>query len=141
MICIKSITWPSTVKWALNQPPANRLNNLFLVEKLRKFIILPHILIAALFCKLHIKNPLCISLVYFLRTFEKYLKTITTRINKLIRLLRKLWNIFPKPVLNTKIKVFVRQNLDYGDVIYDEAYNKKFHQKLESVQYNACLTL
>ena len=32
-------------------------------------------------------------------------------------------------------------HLDYGDVIYDEAYNETFHQKLESVQYNACLSL
>ena len=32
-------------------------------------------------------------------------------------------------------------NLDYGDVIYDQAYNEKFHQKLKSIQYNACLAL
>ena len=36
---------------------------------------------------------------------------------------------------------FVRPHLDYGDVIYDEAYNKTFHQKLESIQYNSCLAL
>ena len=32
-------------------------------------------------------------------------------------------------------------NLDYGDVIYDQAYNEKFHQKLKSIKYNACLAL
>lgn len=42
-------------------------------------------------------------------------------------------------------KAFVRPYLDYGDVIYSEAYSKRFHQKLEfiisleSIQYNACL--
>ena len=36
---------------------------------------------------------------------------------------------------------FVRPQLGYGDIIYDEAYNEKFHQKLESIQYNACLAL
>ena len=41
----------------------------------------------------------------------------------------------------TIYKAFVRPNLDYGDVIYDETYNKTFHQKLESIRYNACLTL
>ena len=41
----------------------------------------------------------------------------------------------------TIYKVFVRPNQDYGDVIYDEGYNKTFHQKLESVQYNVCLAL
>ena len=35
----------------------------------------------------------------------------------------------------------MRPHLDYGDVIYDEAYNKTFCQKLESIQYNACLAL
>ena len=44
-------------------------------------------------------------------------------------------------VLITMYKAFVRSHLDYGDIIYDEAYNKLFHQKLESVQCNACLAL
>ena len=35
----------------------------------------------------------------------------------------------------------MRPHLDYGDIIYDEAYNETFHQKLESIQYNACLAL
>ena len=38
-------------------------------------------------------------------------------------------------------KGFVIPHLDYGDLIYDEAYNETFHQKLESIQYNACLAL
>ena len=38
-------------------------------------------------------------------------------------------------------KAFVRPHLDYGDIIYDEAYNETFHQKPESIQYNACLAL
>ena len=45
----------------------------------------------------------------------------------------------PRPVLMTIYKVFVRTYLDYDDVIYDEAYNETFHQKLEFIQYNACL--
>ena len=44
-------------------------------------------------------------------------------------------------VLITMYKAFVRLHLDYGDIIYDEAYNKIFHQKFESIQYNACLAL
>ena len=35
----------------------------------------------------------------------------------------------------------MRLDLDYGDVIYHEVYNKTFHQKHESIQYNACLAL
>ena len=38
-------------------------------------------------------------------------------------------------------KDLVRPHLDYGGMIYDEAYNERFHQKLESIQYNVCLAL
>ena len=34
-------------------------------------------------------------------------------------------------------KAFVRPHLDYGDIIYDQAHNALFHQKLESLQYKA----
>ena len=67
--------------------------------------------------------------------FEEYLKVIT------IGLLRKLQNILPRPAIKTIYKAFVRPHLDYGDVIYDKAYNETFHQKLASIQYNACLAL
>ena len=36
-------------------------------------------------------------------------------------------------------KALVKPHLYYGDMIYDETYNETFHQKLKSVQYNACL--
>ena len=74
-------------------------------------------------------------------TFEEHLKVITTKVNKSIGLLRKLQKTLPRPVLMTMYKTFVRPHLDYGDIIYDEAYNETFHQKLESIQYNACLDL
>ena len=74
-------------------------------------------------------------------TFEEHLKVITTKVNKTIEVIRKLQNILPTPALMTIYKAFVRPHLDYGDVIYDEAYNKTFHQKIESIQYNACLAL
>ena len=74
-------------------------------------------------------------------TFEEHLKVITTKVNKTIGLLRKLQKTLPRPVLMTMYKTFVRSHLDYGDIIYDQAYNETFHQKLESIQYNACLAL
>ena len=42
---------------------------------------------------------------------------------------------------NDYIKGFLRQRLDQGDVIFDKACNKIFHQKLESIQYNTCLAV
>ena len=42
-------------------------------------------------------------------------------------------NVLPQPALMTIYKAFVRPHLDYGDVIYDVAYNGAFHQKPESI--------
>ena len=63
------------------------------------------------------------------------------KVNKTIGLLRKLQNILPREPLLTIYKSFVRPHLDYGDVIYDQYYNNSFHQKLESIQYNAALAI
>ena len=52
----------------------------------------------------------CLNVVL---TFEEHLKLITTKVSKTIGLLRILQN--------------------YGDIIYDEAYNETLHQKLESI--------
>ena len=38
-------------------------------------------------------------------------------------------------------KSFIRPHLDYGDIIYDKAFNESFQTKLESLQYNARLAI
>ena len=43
--------------------------------------------------------------------------------------------------LLTIYKSFIRPHLDYGDIIYDQAYTALFHQKIESVQYNSALVI
>ena len=73
--------------------------------------------------------------------FQEHLKIILNKVNKTIALLRKLQNILPRGPLLTIHKSFIRPHLDYGDVIYDQHYNNSFHQKLESIQYNAALVL
>ena len=62
------------------------------------------------------------------------------KVNKTIGLLHKLQNILPHEPLLTIYKSLVRPHLDYGDVIYDQHYNS-FHQKIESMQYNAALAI
>ena len=37
--------------------------------------------------------------------------------------------------------MFVRPHLDYGDILYDQAFNNSFHERLESIQYNAALVI
>ena len=74
-------------------------------------------------------------------TFEDHYKTILSNTNRTVGLLRKLQSLLPRAALITIYKAFVRPHLDYGDVLYDQAFNALFHEKIESIQYNACLAL
>ena len=74
-------------------------------------------------------------------TFDEHLTNVSNKISKTIGLLQKLQNILPRPALLTIYKCFIRPHLDYGYIIYDQAHNLSFHQKLESIQYNATLAL
>ena len=56
-------------------------------------------------------------------------------------LLPKFQQILAKWSLLTIYKTFIRSLLDYANIIYDRAYNSFFHDKLESIDYNACLTI
>ena len=56
-----------------------------------------------------------------------------------ICIIKKLSNFLPEKYLITIYKSFVRLQLDYGDLIYDQPNNESFCQQIESVQYNASL--
>ena len=73
--------------------------------------------------------------------FQGHLKSIFNKVNKTIGLLRKLHNTLSRLPLLTIYKSFIRPHLDYGDIIYNQAYNVSFHQKLESIQYNSALAI
>ena len=66
-------------------------------------------------------------------------KTCLKKISKTISLLRKLQNNLPRAPLVTIYKSFVRPHLDYGDILYDQIFINSFHERLESIQYNAAL--
>ena len=63
------------------------------------------------------------------------------KVSRTIALLRKLQHVLPRYALITIYKSFIRPYLDYGDILYDKAFNESFHQKIESIQYNACLVI
>ena len=73
--------------------------------------------------------------------FNLYQKNVQNKVSKTIGLLRKLQNILPRTSLITIFKSFIRPHLDYGDIIYDRAYNTSFHLNIESIQYNAALAI
>ena len=77
----------------------------------------------------------------FKLTFEDHLNNALAKVNKAVGLLRKPQNLLPRAKLITIYKAFIWSHLDYGDVLYDQAFNNSFKEKLESIQYNVCLAL
>ena len=73
--------------------------------------------------------------------FVKHIKNITQKISKTMGLLRRFQPILPRSSLLTIYKTFIRSQLDFADVIYDQACKSFFHEKLESIQYNSSLAI
>ena len=66
---------------------------------------------------------------------------IFKKVSRTIGVLRKLQNLLPKKSLIKVYKYFIKPQLDYGDIIYDQAYNASFHRKQESIQCTVALTI
>ena len=47
----------------------------------------------------------------------------------------------PRKALLTIYKSIIRPHLDYGDILYDKPNNENVQNKIEKVQYRACLTI
>ena len=67
---------------------------------------------------------------------EKIKKAVTG-----ISVIKKLNATLPRSSLLTIYKSFIRPDLDYGDVIYDQPNNNRLSEKIESIQYNAALAI
>ena len=69
--------------------------------------------------------------------FQEHLKDKLSKISKTVGLLKKYQKkMLTRVPLLTIYKLFIRPYLDYGDIIYDKAYNNSFHQNLEKMYYN-----
>ena len=55
--------------------------------------------------------------------------------------IKRLRDILPRYSLVTIYKSFIRPDLHYGDVIYDQPNNDSFTDKIEQLQYKACLAI
>ena len=71
----------------------------------------------------------------------EHIKNITQKICKTMGLLLRFQPIPPRSSLLTIYKTIIRSQLDIADAIYDQAYNSRFHENLEAIQYNACLEI
>ena len=65
--------------------------------------------------------------------FQKHLKNKLSKISNTIGLLGKLQKILTRAPLITIYKSFTRPHYDYGDIIYEKAYNSSFHQNVEKI--------
>ena len=74
-------------------------------------------------------------------SFDEHLKSVVKKLGETVGLLRKFRGILPRTSLITIYKSFARPHLDYGGIIYDQTFNKSFHQRIESVQYNAAIAI
>ena len=73
--------------------------------------------------------------------FDSHINQKIKKCNKLIGVIRRLSVHLPRGALLTIYKSFIRPNLDYGYILYDKPNNENFQQKLEKVQYRACLAI
>ena len=72
--------------------------------------------------------------------FDHHIAEKILKANKGVSLISRLRKFLSRKSLLDIYKSFVRPHLDYGDIIYDNPGNS-LTEKLESVQYNACLAI
>ena len=73
--------------------------------------------------------------------FQHHIKEKISKANKGIGLFKGLSLYLPHAFLLSIYTAFVRPHLDYADMIYDRPNNDTFKNKLESIQYNAALSI
>ena len=73
--------------------------------------------------------------------FGIHIKSILTKVDRTMGLLRKFQQVLPRTSLIAIYKAFIRPHLNYEDVIFHQAFNNSFHQSLESIQYNTTLAI
>ena len=73
--------------------------------------------------------------------FDQHLVGKISKANRSIGLINRLREFLPRSSLITIYKAYIRPHLDYGDIVYDRPGNASFAEKLESIQYNACLAI
>ena len=74
-------------------------------------------------------------------SFNEHLKPLLKKIKLLVYFENSKVSILPRTSLITIYKLFARSHLDYGDIIYDQTFNETFHQRIESIRYNAAIAI
>ena len=137
---LKINNWAYQWKISFNPDPSKQAQEVIFSRKVKK----PSYLVLILNNNHVIQTPYQKHLGMILDEklyFGEHLRYIANKVNTFIRLLRKLQKRLPRRSLVTIYKPFIRRHLGYGDVIFDQAYNKSFHESLESLKYNVSLAI
>ena len=73
--------------------------------------------------------------------FNEHIDNKINKCNKIIGTMKRLSLILSRKSLLTICKSFVRPNLDYADIIYDNTFNESFKRKIEMLRYKAALVV
>ena len=74
-------------------------------------------------------------------TFKKYIKDKLNKAYFGVGKIKRLRDILSRNSLVTIYKSFIRPHLDCFDVIYDQPNNDSFTDKIDQLQYKACVTI
>ena len=72
---------------------------------------------------------------------NEHVQSKTYKCYKIIGLIKKLSLHLPRESLPRIYKLFVRPNLDYGDILFDKPNNESFKSRAESIQYKAYVAI
>ena len=73
--------------------------------------------------------------------FDHHITEKISKVNKGIDVIKKVHHVLPGRTLLTIYKLFIKPNMDYGDLIWDQRHNNSFCSKIECVQYTAALAI
>ena len=74
-------------------------------------------------------------------SFNEHIQSKMNKCYKMIGVIKRLFINFPCNVLLRIHKLFIRPQLDCGDIIYDKPHNDYFKNKIENIQYKACIAI
>ena len=63
-------------------------------------------------------------------SYKHHLLFVLSKVKKAIGLLCKFQQILPRQSLITIYKSFIWPHLDFGNLVYDQAFNESFHKNL-----------
>ena len=73
--------------------------------------------------------------------FNEHIQSKINKCYKMIGFIKRLSVNLPRDALLRIYKSFIRPHLDCGDIIYDKPNNESFKNKIENIQYKACIAI